>query len=228
LATLRLNLDAPRTVQFVWLELLGPVDLPLPGTSFPWKEPLQNVAVLSRKINFFEETIMSNKRWIVMLSVAFAALCLASAAAPPDQNNAGLAFDKLKGLAGQWEATTDKGKATTTYEVVSGGTALLERIRVAGESEMLTVYHLDGNHLVLTHYCEAGNQPRMQAAPFDPASNQIRFDFVSITNLASANAGHMHQAVIKFLGPEVFTGDWSWYENGKEGFRSQMQFHRVR
>jgi hypothetical protein len=171
---------------------------------------------------------MSNKKWIVMLSVALTALCLASAAAPPDQNNAGLAFDKLKGLAGQWEATSDQGKATTTYELVSGGTALLERIRITGESEMLTVYHLDGNHLVLTHYCEAGNQPHMQAEPFDPASNQIRFAFVSITNLASANAGHMHNAVIKLLGPDEFTADWSWHENGKEGYHTLMQFQRVR
>jgi len=185
---------------------------------------------LTEKIHviFIKETIVNNKRWIATLIVALTALCLASAAAAPDQNNAGLAFDRLKSLAGQWEATTEKGKAVTTYELVSSGTALLERIKMAGESEMLTVYHLDGNHLVLTHYCEAGNQPRMQAEPFDPASNQIRFDFVSVSNLASPNAGHMHQAVIKLEGPDEFGADWTWQENGKAGFHAVLQYHRVR
>lgn len=107
-------------------------------------------------------------------------LCLVSsgtviAQAAKDIVNAAQAFDKLKTLAGHWEANTDKGKVTTSFELVSGGTALVEHMSMAGEKEMLTVYFVDGNRLLLTHYCEAGNQPRMQAAAFDPKSSVIDF-----------------------------------------------------
>lgn len=138
-----------------------------------------------------------------------------------------MAFDKLKGLVGTWEATSEKGKVTSSYELVSNGTVLLEKIKVP-EGEMVTVYYLDGSHLVLTHYCVAGNQPHMQAEPFDPGSNQIRFDFVGATNLANASDGHMHAAQIKFIGPEAFNADWTFYKDGKPAFTEPIQFHRVR
>ena len=120
------------------------------------------------------------------------------------------------------------GKAQVDYELVAGGSVLVSRDRIPGEPEMLTVYHLDGDHLVLTHYCSAGNQPHMQADPFDPTSKELRFAFVSASNLAHANAGHMHRAVFKFNGPDDVTEEWTWYENGKTGFSEPLTFHRVK
>jgi len=150
------------------------------------------------------------------------------AAAKADAN-AKLAFEKLKGLAGHWEANSKDGITTTSYEIVANGSAVLERIHVPGDKgEMLTVYHLDGDRLVLTHYCEAGNQPRMQAEPFDPSSNQLRFDFAGGGNLADLNVGHMHSVVFTFAGADALHADWAWQENGKPGFHAQMEFHRVR
>ena len=160
--------------------------------------------------------------------------CLAWAGAPDkiaatSDANARLAFDKLKGLAGNWEANGKDGKTRTSYEVVANGTALLERIHVPGDKgEMLTVYHLDGDRLVLTHYCEAGNQPHMQAEPFDTASNQLRFDFAGGGSLSDVNVGHMHSVVLTFAGADALHADWAWQENGKPGFHALMEFHRVR
>lgn len=166
---------------------------------------------------------------VFVLAVAgFVSAGGAAAAGSKDSSNAAAAFDKLKSLVGQWEGTTEKGKVTTTYELVANGSALLERINMPGEGEMPTVYHLDGNRLLLTHYCSAGNQPTLQAEAFDPASNELRFRFVKATNLASVNAGHMHDAVFKIVSPDQFTADWTWQENGKAAFHMVVQNHRVR
>jgi hypothetical protein len=146
---------------------------------------------------------------------------------PKDAANAAQGFEKLKALAGRWEATTDKGKASTTFQVVSGGTALLERMNIAGEQEMITVYYIDGNRLLLTHYCEAGNQPRMQADAFDPKTNAIDFHFLDGTNLQNGEAGHMHHAVIKFNGTNELAEDWTFYNGGKPQFTVPLLFHRV-
>ncbi len=177
---------------------------------------------------------MSRNRVFAVVGIFFVmSACAAWAgtagnAADASQSNASAAFDKLKSLAGQWEATSEKGRVTSSLELVSNGTVLLEKIKVAGEDEMVTVYYLDGNRLVLTHYCTAGNQPHMQAAAFEPGSNLIRFDFASATNLASPGAGHMHSAQIKFLGPDAFNADWTFYKDGKPAFTEPIQFHRVR
>ena len=173
---------------------------------------------------------MSKYLRITFLGFAVAMICIFSATlqAADQPNNASQAFVKLKGLVGQWEATTDKGKVSSSYELTANGTVLLEKTKVPNMEEMVTVYHLDGKKLVLTHYCMVGNQPHMQAEAFDPASQQIRFDFAGAGNLASPNDGHMHTAVFKFVGPDAFNTDWTFFKEGKAAFVEQIQFHRVR
>src|SRR5690348_9833305 len=83
-----------------------------------------------------------------------------SAEQPKPEIDAAAAFSRLKSLAGEWQADTQTGKAYLKYEVIAAGTAVMERETAEKMPEMLTVYHLDGKRLVLTHYCMAGNQPR--------------------------------------------------------------------
>src|SRR5690349_3118062 len=96
-------------------------------------------------------------------------------ATPQSGVDATAAFARLKSLAGEWTADTPMGKSHVTYQIIAGGTALVERETAEKMPEMLTVYHLDGGKLILTHYCMAGNQPRMQARAFDPATGEVQF-----------------------------------------------------
>src|SRR5579872_2208685 len=97
----------------------------------------------------------------------FAALLLTGLAAHAADSksgpttNAAAAFARLQTLVGDWEADTDMGKARLHYELIAGGTALVERFSAEKMPSMLTVFHFNGDRLMLTHYCEAGNQPRM-------------------------------------------------------------------
>jgi len=85
------------------------------------------------------------------------------------------AFARLKALAGRWEGQSQHGKATLEYELTGGDTALVERETSEHMQPMMTVYHLDGDRLVLTHYCMAGNQPRMAAKSYRPGYGRVRF-----------------------------------------------------
>jgi hypothetical protein len=152
----------------------------------------------------------------------------ASAQAPKnDPANAEQAFEKLKSLVGHWEAKTDKGTASASYQLISGGTVVLERVEMGGDHEMITAYYLDGHRLLMTHYCATGNQPRMKVGSFDPKTNQIDFQFLDATNLPDPNAGHMHNAVFTFRGPNEVTEDWTFYKDGKAGFTVPLDYHRV-
>ena len=88
---------------------------------------------------------------------------------------------------------------------------------MGGESEMVTMYHPDGDHLMMTHYCSAHNQPRMRSQKVPVEIKDLVFDLVDVTNLSSPDAGHMKKLVLTFVDQDHFTQEWTWREKGKEG-----------
>ena len=142
--------------------------------------------------------------------------------------NAAAAFARLKTLVGEWEADTDMGKVHLSYELIAGGTALVERFTSEKEPAMLTVYHFDGDRLMLTHYCSAGNQPRMQAGPFNPETGELEFRFLDATNLASPAAGHMHNAKMRIVDHDHLVSEWQFYEKDAPKFTENARYTRVK
>jgi hypothetical protein len=67
----------------------------------------------------------------------------------------------------------------------------------------------------MTHYCGAGNPPRMQAS-VSPEGKTITFNFMDATNLKSADDGHMDRMVLTMLDDNHHTEDWTFIDHGKE------------
>ena len=127
------------------------------------------------------------------------------------------AFDRLKTLVGTWQAATPQGGTlTNTIRLVSNGTALEEIAQGTGHDQMVTLYTADGNRLAMTHYCSAGNQPRMDTPAVTGDRNEFDFSFTGITNLLSPSSGHMRHLVIRIADQDHFTEQWTWRENGKD------------
>src|SRR5262245_4347620 len=123
-------------------------------------------------------------------------------------------FEKLKSLAGTWEGKTSNGQAVReSYRVTANGSAVMSEIE--GEHNMVTLFHLDGDRLLMTHYCAAGNQPRMKAIPTGN-KNSVAFDFLDATNLASPETGHMHRATFTLVDSNHLTEEWIFRKDGKE------------
>jgi hypothetical protein len=141
--------------------------------------------------------------------------------------DAAAAFGRLQTLAGDWEANTKMGKARITYELIAGGTALVERESIENMEPMLTVYYLDGDRLLLTHYCMVGNQPRLQAKSYNPDTGEIEFQFLDATNL-KRGAGHMHSARLRLVSKTSLESDWDFYENNQLKSRESAQYTRVK
>lgn len=135
-------------------------------------------------------------------------------------------FDQLKTLVGEWDGQAPGGHTMhASYQLVSGGTALLERLAMAGEQEMVTVYTPDGDRLAVTHYCSAGNQPQMQTAPVTGPTTEFSFSFVRATNLATPTVGHMHHLTVAMQDRDHFSEAWTWSDKGAE--RTEI-FHFTR
>jgi hypothetical protein len=132
------------------------------------------------------------------------------------QSNAQKSFDTLKALAGNWEGKNKQGQTTrVSFRETAGGSALLSEIHGQGPENMISMFHLDGDRLLMTHYCGAGNQPRMKAT-LAPDGKSIAFDFIDATNLSSADAGHMHHVVFAMLDADHHTEEWTFLDHGKE------------
>jgi hypothetical protein len=163
-------------------------------------------------------------------SIAFSVLLLSAAAlaGSPDnrQVDARAAFDRLKALAGEWQADTPRGKAQVRYELIAGGSVLVEHDNMPGEGEMMTAYHLDGDRLVLTHYCMAGNQPHMVADRFNSQTGELDFAFAGAGNLKSG-AAHMHNARFHLISADRFDTAWELFEGGKLKLTADLHYSRV-
>jgi len=127
-------------------------------------------------------------------------------------------LERLKKLAGTWVEADKDGKPTDTVasviKVTAGGSAVQETLFPGQPMEMVSVYHLDGNELVMTHYCMLGNQPRLKADPKAPA-NQLQFKFAGGTNLDPAKDMHMHEGTFTFIDDDHIEVSGVAWANGK-------------
>jgi hypothetical protein len=129
------------------------------------------------------------------------------------QSDAQKTFDRVKSLNGTWEATVNNNPVKVVFRTTSGGSAVLSEI--VGEENMITMFHMDNDRVLATHYCAAGNQPRMQAN-MSPDGKTITFTFVDGTNIAGPKAGHMDRLVITMPDADHHSEDWTFAQDGKE------------
>jgi hypothetical protein len=128
------------------------------------------------------------------------------------------ALEPIKKLEGTWTGQavsgTEKMDARVTYKVTASGSAVMEIMDPGGEYEMVTMYTADKDGLVLTHYCGAGNQPRMRARK-GAVSNQIAFEFAGGANLDPRRDQFMHDVKLVFVDDDHLHTEWTSWRNGK-------------
>jgi hypothetical protein len=133
-------------------------------------------------------------------------------------------------LEGQWKGTATHGdeeivEAQVNYHVTTAGSAVLETLFVGAPHEMLTVYHLDGEVLVSTHYCALGNQPTMKLIK-STAPNMFAFECTGVRNVKSENDAHMHAVSHKLLDSNHIKSDWTLFKEGQPAHTAKLDFHR--
>jgi hypothetical protein len=172
-----------------------------------------------------------------LLSVVFLTFLSSGAFA---QSDAQKSFDRMKTLAGSWEGrltTVPKesieGQVTqVSLRVTSRGNALVHEMKQAGTPDdpenydhPLTMLYLDGDRLLLTHYCDAGNRPRM-AGKISPDGKTVEFDFLDVAG--GTQYGHMHHAVFTIIDANHHTEDWTYMTPGDKPVHAHMDLQRTK
>jgi len=167
---------------------------------------------------------------VVALGLVPASTASAQSKSPAEKPSspAARAFERLKSIEGEWDGRSTKGwEDTNTFQVIAAASVLMGRSFDSHPNEtMVTMYHLDGDELVLTHYCVARNQPRLRATTISPDGRTIEFTFRDATNLPSRDRGHMDRVVMQFVDDDHFTSQWTWYQDGKEQWMEKIEYVR--
>lgn len=156
----------------------------------------------------------------VRLALTFVLLSLSTLAFA--QSDAQKSFDKLKTLEGSWEghvttmpvAPEIEGKVMqVSLRVTSMGNAIMHEMKGSGRpDDPITMMYLDGDRLMLTHYCDAGNRPRM-TGKMAADGKTVEFEFLDVAG--STQYGHMHHAVFTALDSNHHTEDWTFMAGDK-------------
>jgi hypothetical protein len=143
-----------------------------------------------------------DRRWCFAIGIFLAPL--GNAAAAP--GGAAAALDTFRGFAGKW--VIQSGPRTLaiamTYDIGSKGSIVTEQF-----GRELSVFYLDGDALLMTHFCNTGNQPRLRLKP-GTLPGVFEFDMFDITNLADKDAPHVQRAIYHVIEPGKITLDLVW------------------
>lgn len=164
---------------------------------------------------------------IVFAASMFATGCAtvrAQAVGTPDAATTA-AFDRLKTLAGTWEAPDEKGvkSVVSVITVSSNGSAIREVMLPGTPNEMTNMYHLDGSSIMVTHYCAMGNQPRMRCRSSDGTTFSFAFD--GITNMAGKDDNPMASLILEIKDANHMSQTW---DNLKPGADAHAVFELSR
>lgn len=131
-----------------------------------------------------------------------ALLCLVSVGAlsageeSPDRD-----FETLKSLVGVWQKEGGNSDFYITFELTAKGSVLVENWHYKNALHSSTVYHLDGDAIIATHYCPQGNQPRLRQQK-NAGAQPLAFALQDITNLAHEQASHQVFLAFDLLSAE--------------------------
>jgi len=158
------------------------------------------------------------------------------------QSEAQKSFDKMKTLAGVWEGpvtidppdpdmSTDK-PMHVSIRVTSRGNAIVHEMQEAGTPEdptkydhPVTMFYADGDRVILTHYCDAGNRPRMSGKLL-PDGKKVEFEFLDLSG--GNEYGHMYHAVFTFIDANRHIEDWTYMMPGDKPMHAHLDLTRAK
>jgi hypothetical protein len=151
------------------------------------------------------------------------------------KSDAQKSFDKMKTLSGSWEGRTTtippqadiEGKPMqVTLRVTSMGHTLMHEATGTGRSDdPITMFVVDGDRLLLTHYCDADNRPRM-VGRMSPDAKTVEFEFLDVTG--NLKYGHMQHAVFTIIDENHHIEDWTYMKPGDKPTVAHFDLQRTK
>jgi len=122
------------------------------------------------------------------------------------------AFETFKGFEGKWAIRS--GQKTLpiemTYQIGSNRSVVTEQF-----GKELSVFYQDGQSLLMTHYCNGGNQPRLRLTG-SGRPGVFEFEMFDITGLKSADADHVQRVIYRIIDDKTMDLEIIWKKGKSE------------
>ena len=135
------------------------------------------------------------------------------------------AFKQLTSLVGVWEGAEDGVPFQVSYTLSGAGSALMEEVRPGDPHAMITMFTVDGDHLIATHYCAVGNQPQMVSGVPDDFHKGVTFSLARVMGMKTPGAWHNTGLTFTLDDNDHLTQKWTYLYKGKAG---STVFHYTR
>ena len=109
------------------------------------------------------------------------------------------------------------GTGNTVYNPIPGG--------ADADEKPITMFIVDGDHLVATHYCVVGNQPQMVSSVPDDLHRGVTFSLARITGMKTPDAWHNTGMTFTLEDNDHLTQHWTYLYKGQAG---STDFHYTR
>src|SRR5947208_9227776 len=154
-------------------------------------------------------------------------LVVAAAALAADKTKSEEAFDRLASLKGEWKGEQEGVKISLIYTLTANGSALMEEFRPENGPVMVTMFTVDCDHLIATHYCSAKNQPQLVTSAITDGQKSLAFSLARITGLKSPDDWHNTGLTLIQEDNDHLTQKWTYQSKEKSGKRT-FRYTRVR
>jgi hypothetical protein len=147
---------------------------------------------------------------------------------PQDGTHSEAVMQLLASLEGEWRLEQEDGslsEAFSAFKVSSAGSVVREIMAVGEPQEMTNLYHMDGDTVVCTHYCAAGNQPRMIADGIEQTDRgkSLEFKVDSVSNFTKGQDHYMGGLKLVFIDDDTVEQVWTTF-NAEGEVAGQMTF----
>jgi hypothetical protein len=161
---------------------------------------------------------------LLVVAVLSRATVMSAQVEARETSSSAAAFKQLALLVGEWEAIQDGVPIKETYTLTANGTAFMSETKPANSPPMITMFTVDGDHLIATHYCVARNQT-VTGVPGDLEKNGVTFSLARVTGKKTPDDWHNTGLTMTLDDQDHMTQRWTYLYKGKTG---TSVFHYVR
>src|SRR5258705_529504 len=133
--------------------------------------------------------------------------------------DAASAMAYLTSTSGEWGGAAAKSehgnpRAGVTIKTKAAGSAVVHHYAQGTPGEMETVFHMDGDQLLLTHYCALQNAPVLK---FEKSNKpgELKFVFQGGTNFDPKVDAHFHEGTFQIKDKDTLEQHFTVFANGK-------------
>ena len=122
-------------------------------------------------------------------------------------------------------AAQASNRGVVSVKTKAAGSAVVHTYAQGTPGEMETVFHMDGDQLLLTHYCALQNAPVLKFVKSNKPG-ELRFEFLGGTNFDPAIDAHLHESTFLIKDKDTIEQNSTVFAGGKANPELKSVMHR--